>query len=223
MKNNYVLLRRLPVLLGIAFSLLILVAVFFLKDKFQKPPQTKKMVQHITMIQPPPPPPPPPEQKPPEPEIKEEKIEEPEPEQEPKPAPEEANDPPAEALGLDAEGTAGSDGFGLGAHKGGRSLLGGSAGSTIIWYGGQIKRLVEDELQNLLTDSEAMKTSYAVVLNVWVGQDGRITRSELASGSGKLDVDQAIRAGLPKLHLGLGKPPPENMPQPIKIRLTSRV
>jgi len=223
MKKNYAWLRRLPVLLGIAFSLLIVLGVWFLKDNFHKPPQTKKVVQQITMIQPPPPPPPPPEIKPPEPEIKEEKIEEPIPDKEPEPAPEEANEPPAAELGLDANGTAGSDGFGLAARKGGRSILGGTPGSSILWYGGQIKRQVEDNLQNLLTDTAAMKTGYSVIVNVWVGPDERITRGELAAGSGKADVDQAIRAALPKLRASIGKAPPDNMPQPVKIRLTSRV
>jgi len=223
MKKNYAWLRRLPVLLGIAFSLLIVLGVWLLKDNFHKPPQTKKVVQQITMIQPPPPPPPPPEIKPPEPEIKEEKIEEPIPDKEPEPAPEEANEPPAAELGLDANGTAGSDGFGLAARKGGRSILGGTPGSSILWYGGQIKRQVEDGLQNLLNDTAAMKTGYSVIVNVWVGSDGRITRGELASGSGKADVDQAIRAALPKLRASIGKAPPDNMPQPVKIRLTSRV
>jgi periplasmic protein TonB len=223
MKKNYSWLRRLPVLLGIAFSLLIVLGVWFLKDNFHKPPQTKKVVQQITMIQPPPPPPPPPEIKPPEPEIKEEKIEEPIPDKEPEPAPEEANEPPAAELGLDANGTAGSDGFGLAARKGGRSILGGTPGSSILWYGGQIKRQVEDNLQNLLNDTAAMKNGYSVIVNVWVGPDGRITRGELASGSGKADVDQAIRAALPKLRASIGKAPPDNMPQPVKIRLTSRV
>lgn len=223
MKKNYAWLRRLPVLLGIAFSLLIVLGVWFLKDNIHKPPQTKKVVQQITMIQPPPPPPPPPEIKPPEPEIKEEKIEEPIPDKEPEPAPEEANEPPAAELGLDANGTAGSDGFGLAARKGGRSILGGTPGSSILWYGGQIKRQVEDNLQNLLNETPAMKNGYSVIVNVWVGPDGRITRGELASGSGKADVDQAIRAALPKLRASIGKAPPDNMPQPVKIRLTSRV
>ncbi|MDO9163875.1 MAG: cell envelope integrity protein TolA [Methylococcaceae bacterium] len=223
MKKNYSWLRRLPVLLGIAFSLLIVLGVWFLKDNFHKPPQTKKVVQQITMIQPPPPPPPPPEIKQPEPEIKEEKIEEPTPDKEPEPAPEEANEPPAAELGLDANGTAGSDGFGLAARKGGRSILGGTPGSSILWYGGQIKRQVEDNLQNLLNDTPAMKNGYSVIVNVWVGPDGRITRGELASGSGKADVDQAIRTALPKLRASIGKAPPDNMPQPVKIRLTSRV
>ncbi len=219
MKKNYAWLRRLPVLLGIAISLLIVLGGWFLKDNFHKPPQTKKVVQQITMIQPPPPP----EIKPPEPEIKEEKIEEPIPDKEPEPAPEEANEPPAAELGLDANGTAGSDGFGLAARKGGRSILGGTPGSSILWYGGQIKRQVEDNLQNLLNDTAAMKNGYSVIVNVWVGPDGRITRGELAAGSGKADVDQAIRAALPKLRASIGKAPPDNMPQPVKIRLTSRV
>ena len=68
-----------------------------------------------------------------------------------------------------------------------------------------------------------MKAKYTVVVNVWIGQDGRITRTELASGSGQTDVDQAIKAALPKVQASLDKAPPEAMPQPIKIRLTSRL
>ncbi|MDD4914168.1 MAG: energy transducer TonB [Methylococcales bacterium] len=221
MNNRYVWLRRAPVLLGVGMGLLILLAVYFLKDKFQKPPQTKKLAQQITMIQPPPPPPQP-EIKPPEPEMKAEKIEEPVPEPEPEPTPEKADEPPAAELGLDADGAAGSDAFGLAAHKGGRSILGGGQGNAIIWYGGQIQRRIEDELQLLLADSVAMKIGYSVELSVWVDSEGRISRSELASGSGKADVDQAIRAALPELKAGIGKPPPENMPQPVRIRLTAR-
>jgi len=223
MKKKYAWLLRLPVLLGVAFSLLIMLAVYLLKDKFQKPPQTKKVVQQITMIQPPPPPPPPPEMKPPEPEVKEEKIEEPMPDKEPEPAPEEADEPPAGELGLDADGSAGADGFGLAAHKGGRSILGGTPGSAAIWYGGQLQRKLEDGMQNLLADTAAMKSGYSVIIDVWVDTDGRISRSELADGSGKADVDQAIRAALPKLHASVGKAPPDNMPQPVRIRMTARI
>jgi periplasmic protein TonB len=82
---------------------------------------------------------------------------------------------------------------------------------------------LQDELQNLLSDTKAANADYVVVVSVWVDSDGRVARSELSSSSGKPDVDAALREALPKLRLGLGKPPPENMPQPIKIRLTSRV
>ncbi|ANE55439.1 TonB C-terminal domain-containing protein [Methylomonas sp. DH-1] len=224
MTNKYAWLRRLPVVLGIGLSLLIGLGVWWLADKFEKPPQTKKQVQQITMIQPPPPPPPPPEQAPPPPEeIKEEKIEEPEPEPEPEPSPEPDEAPPAEDLGVDADGTAGSDGFGLQARKGGRSILGGGGGNAILWYGGQIQRQVETGLQNLLADTPAAQAGYSVILEIWVGPDGRISRSELAGGSGKADIDQALRAALPRLRASVGRPPPESMPQPIRIRLSSRV
>ena len=222
MEKKFAWLRRLPVLLGIGAVLLITVGIFVLKDLFPKPPHAKKVVQQITMLQPPPPPPP--EIKPPEPEIKEEKIEEPLPEskQEPEPAPEESNEPPAESLGLDADGSAGADGFGLAARKGGHSILGGG-GNAIIWYGGQIKRLLEDDLQSALADTPAMKANYTVVVSVWIDQDGRISRSELANGSGQAEVDKAISEALQKAHVGLNKAPPEAMPQPIKIRLTSKL
>jgi TonB family protein len=217
------LLRYLPAAIGIALTLLIAVGVYFVKDIFQKPAQTKRQIQQVTIIQPPPPPPPPPEQKPPEPEVKEEKIEEPEPEKEPDKAPEEADAPPSEQLGIDGEGGAGSDAFGLAARKGGQSLLGGTPGSAILWYGGQIKRGLEDELQNLLAGSEARKTGYSVTLAIWVGNDGQVSRAELSDGSGKPEVDQAIKSALPRLKLSLAKSPPENMPQPVRIRITSRI
>jgi TonB family protein len=216
-------LRNLPVLIGVVLTLVIAVAVYFLQDRFQKPAQPKKQMQQITMIQPPPPPPPPPEQKPPEPEPEQEKLPEPEPEKEPEPAPEEAQEPAGEALGVDAEGGAGSDGFGLVGKKGGRGLLGGSGGSAILWYGGQVKRGLEEELQNKLADSSARKTAYTVQLNIWIAPDGSVNRAEMASSSGKPDVDQAIRAALPSVRFTLPKPPPENMPQPLKIRVTSRM
>jgi len=217
-------LRNLPLMIGIALTLLIAIAVYFLQDMFHKPAQPKKQMQQITMVQPlPPPPPPPPEQKPPEPEPVPEKLPEPEPEQEPEPAPEEAEQPVGEELGVDAEGGAGSDGFGLVGKKGGRGLLGGSGGSAILWYGGQVKRGLEEELQNRLADSPARKSSYSVQLNVWIAADGGVNRAELAGSSGKPEVDQAIRAALPNLRFTLPKPPPENMPQPLKIRVTSRL
>jgi TonB family protein len=223
MEKKFAWLRRLPVLLGIAAVLLITVGIFVLKDLFPKPPHAKKVTQQITMLQPPPPPPP--EIKPLEPEIKEDKIEEsqPEPEQEPEPAPEESNEPPSETLGLDADGAAGADGFGLAARKGGHSILGGGGGNAIIWYGGQIKRVLEDDLQSALADTPAMTANYTVVVSVWIGQDGRISRSELANGSGQTEVDKAITEALQKLHVSLDKAPPEAMPQPIKIRLISKL
>ncbi|MBL1265983.1 energy transducer TonB family protein [Methylomicrobium sp. RS1] len=223
MDRRKIWLKRLPAIIGGILTLLIAVGVYRLQGMFEKPLQAKKQIQQITVIQPPPPPPPPPEQKPPEPEPEPEKVPEPEPEEEPKPEPDEAEQPPGEELGVDAEGGAGSDGFGLVGKKGGRGLLGGSGGSAILWYGGQVKRRLEGEMQSLLAGTPAGKTAYSVLLNVWIGADGRVSRAELDSGSGKPEVDQSIRSALPKLRFALSKAPPENMPQPLKIKVTSRI
>ncbi len=216
-------LRNLPLMIGIVLALIIAIAVYFLQGMFPKPAQPKKQMQQITMIQPPPPPPPPPEQKLPEPEPEQEKIPEPEPEKMPEPAPEAAEEPAGEELGVDAAGGAGSDGFGLVGKKGGRGLLGGTTGSAILWYGGQVKHGLEEELQRLLADTAARKAAYAVQLNVWVNSDGSVNRAELDNSSGKPEVDQAIRAALPGLRFSLPKPPPDTMPQPLKLRVTSRI
>lgn len=215
-------LRHLPLLIGSVLTVLIAVAVFILKDTFQKPAQPKKQMQQITMIQPPPPPPPPPEQKPPEPEPEPEKIPEPEPQPEPEPTPEAAAEPAGEELGVDAEGGAGGDAFGLMGKKGGRSLLGGAGGSAILWYGGQVKRSLEDELQRLLPDT-ILKLTYNLQLTVWIDESGRISRAELASASGKPEVDQAVRTALSQLQVQLPKSPPDSMPQPLKVRVTSKI
>lgn len=223
MKKHEKWLRRLPLIIGILLTLIIAVTIYFIQGQFDKPVQTKKQVQQIAIIQPPPPPPPPPppEEKLPEPEP--EPIEEPEPENEPESLPDEADALAGDDLGLDAEGAAGSDSFGLLGKKGGRGLLGGSSGSAILWYGTQVKRNLEEELQALLADSRASKERYSVLLSIWISADGHVSRAELVGSSGKADVDQSIKAVLPKLRISIGKAPPENMPQPLKIKLTSTI
>ncbi len=216
---------RLPLLIGLGFSVLLAISLYWLKTHTSKNPQMKRVVQHISVIQPPPPPPPPPEIKPPEPEQEPEKMEapQPEPEPEPAPAPEPADQPPGEQLGVEGAGTAGSDGFGLAARQGGRALLGGGAGSAVLWYGGQVRQHLDAALYPLLEETEARQQAYSLELAVWVETDGRVSRVELTRGSGMESVDQAVRQVLPKLHPALSRPPPEQMPQPIRIRLHSRL
>ncbi len=224
MRKNEPWLRRLPIIIGVSLALSIVAVIYYIQSQFDKPVQTKKPVQQITVIRPPPPPPPPPpEEKIPEPEPQ--PIEEPQPDSEPEPSPDDtdADAPAGDELGLDAEGAAGSDGFGLLGKKGGRGLLGGGGGNAILWYGNQVKQSLEEELQTLLADSGARKERYSVLLNIWINPDGRIGRAELIGSSGKKDVDQSIQAALPKLRIAIGKAPPQNMPQPLKIKLISRI
>jgi protein TonB len=174
-------------------------------------PAPKKLVQEIRVIRPPPPeelPPPPPP--PPE-----ENVDVPEPEQQPDPVA--SNDPPPGDLGLDADGTAGSDSFGLLGRKGGRDLLG-TGGSAFSWYAGLLKGEILDELQRV---KSARSGAYSVSVKVWVRADGSVERIRLAQSTGDRERDRDIENALS--HIGrVSQSPPADMPQPVSLRIVSR-
>ena len=206
--------RYLPVvLLGLTVSL-IGAGAFALVRGFlaTAPSQPKQVVQEIHVIRPPPPPPdlPPPPPPPPE-----EKVDVTEPEH-PDPTP--SNDPPpGEQLGLDTEGGAGGDAFGLLARKGGRDLLA-SGGSAYAWYAGLLKNEI---LEQLGTEKQARSGQYAVVVRVWVRDDGSIERVNIVQGSGDRQRDRAIESALTRI-TRLSQAPPADMPEPISLRIVSR-
>jgi periplasmic protein TonB len=181
-------------------------------------PPPKPQIQQISLVQPPPPPPPPPkmeEEPPPEPEMEE--VVENEPEPVPDDIAESDEAPPGDDLALDADGVAGSDGFGLAARKGGKGLIGG-AGSRFGWYAGLLKNDIHAALAEV---DDIRKDRYSVIVRIWVGEDGTVTESEIVRGTGKAEVDRAISDVL-RRQLRLSEAPPADMPQPIKIRITSR-
>lgn len=174
------------------------------------PPQ--KAIQEIHLIRPPPPPP----DLPPPPPPPEEKVDIKEPEQRPDPTP--SNEPPpSERLGLDAEGSAGGDAFGLMGNKGGRDLLA-SGGSAYVWYAGMLKDQI---LEQLGAEQRAHRGEYSVVVHVWVRNDGSIDRVRIAEGSGNHDRDSAIESALARIKR-LAQAPPADMPEPITLRIVSR-
>ena len=203
-------------LLVVVIGLMVLFVRSMLSDR---QPVKRQVVQQISLIKPPPPPPPKPEEKPPEPEIKKEevKIDQPkQPDDAPKPA---ANEPPAgKSLGVDADGGAGGDNFGLVGNKGGRDLLGGMGGSRFSGFA----NLVRQQIQAVLSkDKQLRSADFKVNVYLWVTRDGRVERHELATSTGNPEMDSAISQALAKLS-NISEPPPDDMPQPIKLRVTSR-
>jgi protein TonB len=174
-------------------------------------PPPQPLVQQISIVVPPPPPPPPPKMEEPEPEQVE--IEEPEPEPLAEDSGEEA---PGEELGLDADGVAGADGFGLRAKKGGRGLLG---GDPFAWYAGVLQR----DLQAVLSNDDAVRElgEYAVIVSISLTPDGYIEDSRLLSGSNNPELDAALRRAL-SAGVRLSRQPPDDLPQPIRLRISSR-
>jgi periplasmic protein TonB len=209
-KRRYVPLIAIAVVLLVGFGV-----VRFLHGILSGgAPPTKKVVQEIHVIRPPPPPP---DEPPPPPPPPEQKVDVSEPQDKPDPTP--SNDPPpSEQLGLDAEGGAGSDAFGLAGNKGGRDLLAGGGGSVFGWYAGLLKTAILDSLE---AEARARNGGYSVTVKVWVRQDGSIDHVHIEQGSGDRDRDRAIETALSHMSR-LSQAPPPDMPEPISLRIVSR-
>jgi hypothetical protein len=204
-----------PVLLG-ACVVAILVGGFLFVRSFlgAGTPQQPKVVQEVHLIRPPPPPPP--EEKPPPPPPPEEKVVTPEPQQKPDPTP--SNEPPpSEHLGIDAEGGAGGDAFGLVGNRGGRDLLGGSGGSAIAWYSGILKSAV---LEQLSAEKELRSGNYRLILRLWLRSDGSIDHVSILQGSGDRDRDRLIEVQLSRM-TRLPNAPPAGFPTPATLTVVS--
>ena len=173
----------------------------------------RHQVQQISLIRPPVPPPPPPQVEKPKEEVKQE-IKEPEPKDD--------SPPPDAPLGLDAKGTSGSDGFGLAGRPGGREITslgdtGAGDGRGFLFYANQLQAQLQDELNQ---QKKLKGSDYRATVAVWIGQDGHVQRVDLTGSTGDSDTDKVLReaiAGARRL-----KAPPANMPQPLRLRITSR-
>lgn len=217
---------------GVAACLVVLFvagAVFALKYLLKDDSQRRKRrIQMVTVVKPPPPPKI--KEKPPEPEIKKkEEMIEPEPEETPpEPADDMAEDdtPPGEDLGLDADGTAGSDGFGLKARKGGRALIGGTLSDASMmrrygWY----TRIIQEELRKRMNrhmeenggiPDGNLKTQVQITLD----DLGKIVNFDISRSSGNPMMDHAVVNAL-KLAT-ISEPPPRGMPRIIKLKISAK-
>lgn len=205
--------RLVPVLAGAVIVAIVVAGLIWLVVDMQKTPDGPKrqVAQVVQIVRPPPPPPEPPPPPPPE-----EKIEEPLEQETPEEAPPEESQA-AEQLGLDAEGVAGADGFGLAARKGGRDLLG-TGTAAFAWYTSSLK----DRILEFLSDDERIrKGKYQVTVSVWVRNDGTIEQIKLRSTSGDEKLDKAIEETLRNMQRAQEAPPLE-MPQPVTLRIVSK-
>jgi protein TonB len=203
--------RRNLIVGVIIIALLIAMAIWGIHRLMgSKTSKAERVVQNITVIRPPPPPP---EETPPPPPP--EKVDEPIPQDQPTPQDEAPAQP--QQLGLDAEGAAGDDGFGLAARKGGGDLVG-NGGAIFAWYTAKVKDFVQDRLQ---TDIKLRGKKYSVAVRIWIESDGRIRDVKLAGGSGNRDIDLAIASDLTAAGR-LTDTPPIELPQPITLQIVSR-
>ncbi|MEW6678650.1 MAG: TonB C-terminal domain-containing protein [Pseudomonadota bacterium] len=182
--------------------------------------EVDRFTQRVRLVELPPPPPPKKiELPPPEVMVKEEDKSEP-------PDPADTIDDQQtmdDRLGVDAEGAGAGDAFGLAAKKGGKDLLatakiGGDGGQGFRYYATQIERFLERALAG---DMQLRRGSYSAIVWLWVGPSGSLERYELTGSSGDAVIDARLREALAALR-DLGLPPPRDMPQPVRLRVSSR-
>ncbi len=142
--------------------------------------------------------------------------------EEPDPGPDSAPQDmaPMDALGLDATGVAGGDAFGLLARRGGRDLLA-SGGDSCAWYETVLNAELGEYLLPLLNSRSGLRRdAYSVVLRLWLDADGRVDRYRVSS-TGNTELDFEIDAALAEFE-AVDTPPPADLPQPVRIRLSCR-
>lgn len=176
--------------------------------KARKPP-----VVTLLPDKPPPPPPPPKEEKKPEPkeDKKEVKVESPK-----APVPQPAQNEP-----LKMEGAAGDGNSAFGAGTVGREYTGGTVGATGMQqglYAGRLQRHLQEQLGR---NRKLKESDYRVTLRIWLRRDGSVDKAELAQSTGSEALDDLLREALMQIG-AMREAPPENMPQPIRIRVTAR-
>ncbi len=220
--------QKTIILISTAVALiLILASVFIIKALLSDDGDKKKRaVQMVSLVKPPPPPEI--EEKPPEPEIEKEEILEPEPEEmHEEMADDSGSDQEAGSdLGIDAEGVAGSDGFGLTAKPGGKALIGSDTGNESLlkkfaWYTAIVQGQIQEELRRELEKKGGIpEGDHEAVVRVVLDEYGDIVKCQIVDSSGNERMDEAIRLSVTNIRAD--EPPPYEMPRAIKIKVSSK-
>jgi periplasmic protein TonB len=208
------LVKSFPyIAIGIGLLLVLLLAFYAYQLVLNGKQSGKKaVVQQITIITPPPPPPPPPEEEPEE--IEPEEVEEIE--EIPETPPEQAMDEVAgQDLGLDTDGGAGTDGFGLIGRKGGTGLGLGKAGHYEV--------MIKEKLHDLVSsDDELGYLNYTATIKVWIKPSGEVDRFSIQLEEESSKVRKRLEHILKNARFNSG-PPAEIAEKAIKYRINSRV
>lgn len=220
---------------GLVFLLMIgfMVKVFISDDGGHK-----KAVYQVTLIKPPPaeekvkPPEPEPQKEPPKEPIQT-PTEIPQPQAQDQP---QDNAPPAgDDLGVEGEGGAGSDGFGLvgkgNNYKGRDITLGGGGGGGGMnrlalltkygWYTDKLQNDIKKQLKKRVNEEGGVpKGKYEITLKILLDPQGVIKKYRIVASSGNDKLDNALKASLPGLKIS--QAPPEGMPSLVTLRIVSQ-
>ena len=190
----------------------------------------RRQVQMVRLVNPPPPPPPKVEPKPlpevkPKETFKADKFEAPR-DQGPQ---DKTEKPQGKDLGLDAEGTAGSDSFGLKGIQGGSNIIGGGGGGSgggspmgqYAWYARIIQEELRQAVQKHFSQNGGIpKGKLETVVKIVLDERGTIVRSEIMTSSGDNKMDEAIKATVKGTMIS--QRPPDGMPHALSIKVSTQ-
>jgi outer membrane biosynthesis protein TonB len=210
---------------GLVALLVLCAGLFGVKMFLKDGGSTRKRNTQFVMLKPPPPPKI--REKPPEPEIKKPEIKTPE-EQVPEEMEDQAQDdtPPGDELGLDADGTSGSDAFGLKAKKGGRPLIGGDLTRNALlrkyaWY----HRIIQEEIrervhEHMEQNGGIPEGDFQSLVEIELDDRGNVVKYRIRGRSGNRMMDAAVQSVLGMTRIS--EPPPHGMPKAMKLKISSR-
>ena len=140
------------------------------------------------------------------------------------------NTPAGDKLGLDAEGKAGGDSFGLVGKKGGRNILSGDGGggmgrlsllSKFGWYTQIVETEIRKKVMKHLDENGGIpRGKLQAVVQVSVDSVGAIVKYKIIGSSGNHKMDDAVKQSIGDIKIS--EPPPEGMPRTMSIRVTSQ-
>lgn len=218
--------------------LVLLAGVGFFVKVLLSPAGSVKKTQISTVNLMKPPPPPEQKEKPPEPEVPKEapkeNISTPTEAQQPQNDSPDNSPPPGADLGVDAEGGAGGDGFGLVGKKGGKALTlgggggGGGGGANRLslmtkygWYTAKIQEELKRQMRKRLDENGGIpKGRLQATVKLVLDARGMVVRYQIVASSGNEKMDEALKLSLPGFRVS--QPPPEGMPAGMTVRITSQ-
>ncbi len=209
--------RRNMIIIGLAIIVMLALVGYGLHSMLGEKGSTSKKPPKISLIPATPPPPPPP---------KEEKRPEPPKEQKEVKMTEEKKELPPADPSLKMEGAAGDGPSMFAAGKVtsedlSRIGAGGPGGNGLLNPFNTYAMSIKGELQRqLIRRAELKRRQYKVDILLWIADDGRLKRYELAGSSNDDETDQSIREVLAALP-AFSEPPPAKMPLPIKLRIVA--
>jgi TonB family protein len=128
-------------------------------------------------------------------------------------------------LGVDADGAAGGDGFGLVGRRGGRSLIAGGDGSAMMkkygWYTSLIQEDIKKYVRRRLDENGGIpKGKLQTGIRITLDGRGTVVDYRITASSGNRSMDETVKEALSFIRMS--EPPPEGMPKTVNLRISSQ-